>query len=846
MEKKWKDPPDKGDKPVKGDGTGPAAPSKPFRPAAPSKPIQSGARKPTPKRNPAAPAERFPKAGGSGGAAKPPRQATQADTGWRSGTPAPAPEQGSPGGASKPPRQATQADAGWRSSTPASTPEQGSTGGTSKPPRKATQADAGWRAAAADMLDPSNVMNQATANAYAQLDEFKAAVGKLPELVSTQGTKYQVKKALSKEGGESAILLCAAPDGQDVVAKVYYEPVNSAGSSIPARTRVLEYMGTEDGQKYTLAVQEIGLVELGGSRYYFEILPYCKDGDLSHSPPFSFDQIVDLTAYLNEALHSMHSASILHRDIKPENLYWLDGQVVIGDFGVAKLAKAGVTRTTAGTDGYRAPESVLAVSAGDSAFFFDEKCDYYSLGVTLGSLFEGRFIYKDMNAAMMTVAVRQGRLPLTRNDPHREQLENLLNGLCRYDSRYRFGYEDVKRWLVDHNYTGGVLEDEWPKSFRMFNEEYRDEKSLFEGITRDEAHWNEGKELLYKKYFENFFISFRTDLARSAQVADETWRTKQPDKGLAVFLKNLFAPGPIVWRGYTFKSLGELAEKMKASRTPAAYGEILKNRCISHWLSNTEGIQTDQQTLTLVEVIENKAQTEPELACYWFGNSFSKKKELRVCNQTVSNIGELMTALFRAPREFYLSGGYDLLMDRKTGAALYGFLYSLGYQGVIEAQWKEAQKCDEFNKAVLLLGMLDVIASKAKADTALLRDFFLRYGPLGIAVYTKQLVDRTGTPVYQGLNADGKQILSQIAAFRPAASGSVNEIFRNYAPLLELLKKLQSNLIDNPYCITAGVYESRGVLCTDLSGCFAFLIFGRSAPLGFHAWLESATGGKKL
>ena len=36
--------------------------------------------------------------------------------------------------------------------------------------------------------------------------------------------------------------------------------------------------------------------------------------------------------------HSMHSAGILHRDLKPENLYLLDGRVVIGDFGVAKLA----------------------------------------------------------------------------------------------------------------------------------------------------------------------------------------------------------------------------------------------------------------------------------------------------------------------------------------------------------------------------------------------------------------------------------------------------------------------------------------------------------------------------
>lgn len=728
------------------------------------------------------------------------------------------------------PRQATQADAGWRNRAPS---------------RQVTKVDEGWRNTVEDMLDPGNVMNKATANAYARIEDFQAAVGQLPQLVSTTGAKYLVKRTLSKDGGESAILLCAAPDGRDVVAKVYHEPVNSAGSSISARTKVLEYMATEEGQKYTLAVSEIGLVELGGSRYYFEIMPYCREGDLTHDQAFSFDELVELAAYLNEALHSMHTAGILHRDIKPANLYRLDGRIVIGDFGVAKLAKAGVTRHTAGTDGYRAPESVLAVSSGESAFFFDEKSDYYSLGVTLGSLYEGRFVYEGMNAAMITVAVRQGRLPLTRTDPDRERLENLLNGLCRYDSRYRFGYEDVRRWLLDPNYTGGIEEDEWPRAFRMLNEEYRDEKSLFEGITKDAAHWNEGKEMLYTRFFEMFFISFRTDLARAAQVADESWRTSDRDKGLSVFLKALFAPGPIVWRGYTFRGLQELAEKMAVTQTPTAYGEILQKHCVSHWLANTEGIQTDEKTAALVDAIEKKAAQEPELACYWFGCSFAAHKTLKLYGRRVSTVADLLQVLFESPRDFYLKGGYEKLLNRQKGADLYGFLYSFGYQDVIEAQWAAAAQCDEFNKACILLGLLDDIAVKAGADPGTLRRFFVQYSPIGIAVYTKQLVERDGNPVYRGLNAEGKQIISKIARFRPAAGKSVDELFRAYTPLVELVKRFQTILVDNPYCIAAGIHEGGGVLCTNLVGCFAFRIFGRTAPLGFHAQIESAKGGMR-
>ena len=151
-------------------------------------------------------------------------------------------------------------------------------------------------------------------------------------------------------------------------------------------------------------------------------------------------------------------------------------------------------------------------------------------------------------------------------------------------------------------------------------------------------------------------------------------------------------------------------------------------------------------------------------------------------------------------------------------------------------------QCDDFNKACVLLGMLDAIAIKVGEDPGLLRRFFVLYGPMGVATYTKRLVDRVGDPVYQGLNADGKQVVTQIANFQPASGESVDELFRVYTPLLEMVKKLQSYLVDNPYCVSTGIYESTGVLCTNLAGCFAFQIFGRSAPLGFHAWIESAKG----
>ena len=735
------------------------------------------------------------------------RKATQVDTGWRRESPADA-------------RKATQVDDGWR--------ERNETG------RRVTEVDEGWRKEIADTLNPEDVMNSATANYFSSIDEFKDAVEKLSELKTSLGHVYPVKKTISRAGGESIILLCSDPDGNDVVAKVYYEPVKGKGSSISSRAHVLEYMGTEEGKKYTLAVTEIGVVEFGNSKYYFEIMPYCASTDLSDDGAYSFEQLVEITRQLNEALHSMHQAGIIHRDIKPENLYEFDGQYKLGDFGIAKDGAEGRSRVTVhilGTEGYRAPEA--------TRYVYGPASDYYSLGVTLASLFEGHFIFDNMTYEMQVLAQENERLPLLRLAPNREYLENLLNGLCRINPRQRFGYDDVKRWLADYNYTGGGLEDEWPKAFHMLDDIYQDEKSMFYGITKDEKHWKEATENLYRKNFEQFFVSFRTDIARSAQIADELYRTDNRDKGLSVFLKSLYAPGPIVWRGATFNSLRELGDKMVVTKTPVAYGELLQNHCISHWLANTEGIKADDETIKLVESIEALSSAEPEIACYWFGNSFASTRELKICNTTVATIDELIRSLFSSSNVFYQTDGYQKLLNRVEGADLYGFLYSFGYKEIVEKEWENLESCDLFNKTSILMSMLDNIAVKADVDSAIIREFFVLYGPIGVATFTKSLVEKN---IYMPLDADGKQILREIAEFSVASGGTVDDLFRAYVPLVDSVDKLRRNLIENPHCILTGVYDNKGVICTNLLGCFAFKIFDRVAPLGFNAWIE-ANGG---
>ena len=140
--------------------------------------------------------------------------------------------------------------------------------------------------------------------------------------------------------------------------------------------------------------------------------------------------------------------------------------------------------------------------------------------------------------------------------------------------------------------------------------------------------------------------------------------------------------------------------------------------------------------------------------------------------------------------------------------------------------------------------MIDSIAVNANANPKIIRDFFVKYGPVGIATYTKQLLVQNNN-VYTPLDADGKQAISKITDFCEPISGTVDELLRAYTPLVEYVDKFRKILNDNPFCVVTGIYENKGVMCSNLVGCFAFNIFDRPAPLGFSSFIETAKGGTR-
>ncbi len=76
---------------------------------------------------------------------------------------------------------------------------------------------------------------------------------------------------------------------------------------------------------------------------------------------FTDPELADLVRGIASGLDHAHQRGIVHRDVKPANiLLTADGRPKIADFGVARLAESGLTRTgtVVGTPWYMAPEQI--------------------------------------------------------------------------------------------------------------------------------------------------------------------------------------------------------------------------------------------------------------------------------------------------------------------------------------------------------------------------------------------------------------------------------------------------------------------------------------------------------
>ncbi len=140
-------------------------------------------------------------------------------------------------------------------------------------------------------------------------------------------------------------------------------------------------------------------VKKNGDGDYFIIMEYCSGPslrDLMIAEPRGFapEKAAFFTREIAKGLSYLHDRGIVHRDLKPGNIFFDDGYVKIGDYGLSKfisVSRHSAQTASVGTVHYMAPE----IGSGN----YSRGVDIYALGVMLYEMLLGKVPFEGSSMA---------------------------------------------------------------------------------------------------------------------------------------------------------------------------------------------------------------------------------------------------------------------------------------------------------------------------------------------------------------------------------------------------------------------------------------------------------------
>ncbi len=132
---------------------------------------------------------------------------------------------------------------------------------------------------------------------------------------------------------------------------------------------------------------------------YVIVMEYCsgpslQDMLIAEPKGFGPQKAAFFTREIGKGLSYLHDRGIVHRDLKPGNLFYDDGYVKIGDYGLSKfisVSRHSVQTASIGTVHYMAPE----IGSGN----YSSGIDIYALGVMLYEMLLGKVPFEGSTMA---------------------------------------------------------------------------------------------------------------------------------------------------------------------------------------------------------------------------------------------------------------------------------------------------------------------------------------------------------------------------------------------------------------------------------------------------------------
>lgn len=399
-------------------------------------------------------------------------------------------------------------------------------------------------------------------------------------------------------GGQGTVVAATDEEGRLFAAKIAYQP--HAVRDRLARRTVLAYLrrlmaGHPLGEEHfrethLMPMYATGQISdsvpgLGESTYDVAVMPLCDDA-FAHTGA-SFEELRDtVIPQAARALHLLHNEGIVHRDVKPKNLYLLEGEVVLGDFGISSVLEAGrdtgATKVDRRTPGYSPHSSVV-----------QRENDWYALGYTIWTLYNGgRHPHQTLiDGDDLSAVLAGGRpVPFEARAPEHETLGQLIYGLTYAHSQGRLGYDDIQRWLADpdafrYRDPLDAAAMAGPAGYQFEGEVYESRATL---VTALASNWEKAKRHLYTHGLEDYFRKLgETDLAVALNdITDRDPDTLPDDEdgdedlGLSRAL-SLIDPtrSAVFWKGEAVVPGAEAVDALfaRAAATPLGFYHLIAN-----------------------------------------------------------------------------------------------------------------------------------------------------------------------------------------------------------------------------------------------------------------------------